>query len=117
MLRSQARRAPATGLAALPPLAWQPLRLRHPPLPAPNPPPSSFLAELEMRLHLAGEDTALYLGDHAARAQLRIPAAARELLRIQVRGRGTGRRAGGMRAGRPTMCRRCRPAVACPAAV
>lgn len=37
-----------------------------------------------MRLHLSAEDVGLYLQDHAARAQQRIPAAAKELLRIQV---------------------------------
>ncbi|KAL4421182.1 hypothetical protein ABPG77_003365 [Micractinium sp. CCAP 211/92] len=42
-----------------------------------------FLAELEMKLHLAAEDVGLYLQDHSARAQQRIPAAARELLRIK----------------------------------
>ncbi|KAL4457254.1 hypothetical protein ABPG75_012119 [Micractinium tetrahymenae] len=42
-----------------------------------------FLAELEMRLHLAAEDVGLYLQDHSARAQQRIPAAAKELLRIK----------------------------------
>lgn len=52
-----------------------------------RPPPRpwhSFLAELEMRLHLSAEDVGLYLQDHATRAQQRIPAAAKELLRIQV---------------------------------
>ncbi len=39
-----------------------------------------------MRLHLSAEDVGLYLQDHAARAQQRIPAAAKELLRIQVGG-------------------------------
>ena len=74
------------------------LNHRHPTLPPPPPtpapawpspsPPRSFLAELEMRLHLAAEDVGLYLQDHAARAQQRIPAAAKELLRIQARGTG-----------------------------
>lgn len=46
--------------------------------------PRRFLAELEMKLHLSTEDVGLYLQDHAARAQQRIPAAAKELLRIKV---------------------------------
>lgn len=37
-----------------------------------------------MKLHLSAEDVSLYLQDHSARAMQRIPAAAKELLRIQV---------------------------------
>ena len=44
----------------------------------------SFLAELEMKLHLTAEDTSLYLQDHSSRAVTRIPAATKELLRIKV---------------------------------
>ncbi|EFN55444.1 hypothetical protein CHLNCDRAFT_133750 [Chlorella variabilis] len=44
-----------------------------------------FLAELEMKLHLSAEDVGLYLQDHSGRAMQRIPAAAKELLRIKVR--------------------------------
>ncbi|KAI3425696.1 hypothetical protein D9Q98_007673 [Chlorella vulgaris] len=42
-----------------------------------------FLAELEMKLHLSAEDVSLYLQDHSGRAMQRIPAAAKELLRIK----------------------------------
>eukprot|EP00887_Chlorella_sp_A99_P007905 scaffold12.g7905.t1 len=38
-----------------------------------------YLGELEMKLHLAAEDVALYLQDHSGCAMARIPAAAREL--------------------------------------
>lgn len=63
-----------------------PLLSAAPSIPPRSPPPlRSFLAELEMRLHLSAEDVGLYLQDHATRAQQRIPAAAKELLRIQVR--------------------------------
>jgi hypothetical protein len=42
------------------------------------------LAELEMKLHLAGEDLALYLQDHSTKYSQRVPAAIKELLRIKV---------------------------------
>lgn len=38
-----------------------------------------------MKLHLSAEDVGLYLQDHSGRAMQRIPAAAKELLRIKVR--------------------------------
>lgn len=47
--------------------------------------PGRFLAEMEMKLHLAAEDASLYLQDHSTRALTRIPAATKELLRIKVR--------------------------------
>ena len=71
--------------------------------PPTTPPPSpaaaacSFLAELEMKLHLSAEDVGLYLQDHSARAQQRIPAAAKELLRTKVRQAGAGSRRPGCR--------------------
>ena len=43
-----------------------------------------YLGELEMKLHLAAEDVALYLQDHSTRAMQRIPAAVKELTRITV---------------------------------
>lgn len=42
------------------------------------------LAELEMKLHLAGEDLALYLQDHSIKYSQRVPAAIKELLRVKV---------------------------------
>jgi hypothetical protein len=82
---------------ALPPPP-QNRRRRSRPRPTHHPPPSpaaaacSFLAELEMKLHLSAEDVGLYLQDHSARAQQRIPAAAKELLHIKVRQAGAGSR-------------------------
>jgi hypothetical protein len=42
------------------------------------------LAELEMKLHLAGEDLGLYLQDQSTKYSQRVPAAIKELLRIKV---------------------------------
>jgi hypothetical protein len=47
-----------------------------------------------MKLHLSAEDVSLYLQDHSGRAMQRIPAAAKELLRIKVSGCSIQRRAG-----------------------
>lgn len=88
----------ATGLAPrrLAPRRPRRLNRRHPLLATaraslllPPRPCPSFLAELEMKLHLSAEDVGLYLQDHSTRAQQRIPAATKELLRIQV-GAGAG---------------------------